>query len=170
MAKAKGAATTAEEVAAAVRETWIFIGKRIGRDNKIAFVWKTMGNDGEPEYDSDDHYFGSEIVPAMPGALYEFSVLHKNEGAISILGSGRDYKGVYGSTAAISPEQFARRQEWHLRHKAAETEYGMIQRRKKEISSDPIKEHLEPLRAILKKQIGLNRRVMIAEIMEYLTR
>ncbi len=167
--KATGTAATAEEIAAAIRQTWVFIGKRIGSDNKVSFVWKEIDRFGEPDNEAGDHFFGSEIVPATPGALYEFSVLIKAGDTTSIIGKNREYKGIYGA-GATTPEQFATRQKWYLLHKAAETEYALIQRRKKELAADPIKEHLEPLRAILKKQIGLNRRVMIAEIIEYLTR
>lgn len=167
--KPAGTPATADEIASAKRETWVFVGKRLDADDKISFVWKEIGDGGEPDYDADDHCFSGEVVPAMPGALYEFSILRREGNRLSILGNGREYKGVYGASS-LTLEQFQKRQEWHLKHKAAETAFALLQRRKKELASDPIKEHLEPLRVILKKQIGLNRRVMIAEIMEYLTR
>lgn len=103
--------------------------------------------------------FSKNLTSNNPGVVYNVNVKYKEGGRVSVSGTP-SYVGMWHSSQD--------RIQWRLESSANEMKEALYRAEKKSKETDPVKEHLAPLKAILDKQVGQNRTIMAARIIQYL--
>jgi len=137
----------------------VFVGVRQSMKNDMMYVFHKIMEDGITLEKESRSYSKLKNI-GCAGSIWSVEVSPDQESTIYT--NTMKYEGMWGSTYKVV--------EWQALSDAAITAIGLERRKAKETSNNEVFECLEPLRKAYAKAVGRERQILLAQVVEYVTR
>ena len=143
-------------------EKVVYIGRIYqASDKKCYTALYALDAQGQLPADGDYRIYGSDLKLGRPGGIYTVEYPAQREGNTIYVKTFK-YVGFWPDEAlAIA---------WQTRHDAHTTLERLEKKRAKETGTNLVAEQLEPIREAYQKAVGLERSVILAQVVSYITR